>query len=263
VTRGARSGFFAAVALAFVVFAPACIELSVDADAIGSIEFSAPSNPSLIVGDTLRDTLGVVEPLKARVYAVNGEEMTGEGVSFISADSVSSVVGAGLVVSKATFTGTSKLFASVGGLQSIVRSVEVIRRPDTLLVSGASRDTVLYRLPTSGTADDTSATVSFVVRSGATPVNAVRVSFELWHHGTKLSPSDTGVFSLLNSAGRASRVDTTDGSGVASRRLRVRTVAGAILNDSIEVRARATPGGSKPTLGPDSIVVLVRPATPP
>ena len=243
--------------LCAVATVASCIQLSVDPKAIGSIEFVAPTNPSVVVGDTLRDASGRAERLRANVYAADGAQLTDIPVTFVNTDSLLKIVG-GMVVTRRAVTGTAKLFAVAGGLQSISRNLDVILRPDSIAPSRAL-DSVLYVPSASGTAIDTSRSVAVVVRSGSTPVNSVRVAFSLERRGVVLAAGDTLTYALLNALGRVSMVDTTDGAGVASRIFRVRSTAGTVLRDTIVVRATVALGG--PPLGgaPATMTVVVRP----
>jgi hypothetical protein len=245
--------------LALAAGTTSCIELSVDAKALASIEFSAPSSPSVVLGDTLRDTLGLREPLKARIFAADGSEITGTDISYVSTDTFVNVVSGGYIFAKKG-PGTAKVFAIAGGLQSSVRNIEVIVRPDSLAPNGSGVDTVRLRAPTTGTTVDSSLALSFTVRKGATPVNAVRVTFQLFRRGVALARGDTAVYALVTSSGRVSTVDTTDASGVVSRNLRVRITAGTSINDSLEVRADAVLGGTPLKGAPAKRTVYVFPA---
>lgn len=247
--------------LALAAGTASCIELSVDPDALAAIEFTATTNPSVVANDTLRDTLGVVEPLRARAFGGDGDEIADLPITFVATDTFVTVVNGNLLVGRPGVSGTAKVYAIAGGLQSLVRNVEVIARPDSIAPNSASRDTVSYRPATAGTATDTSTSVGFVVRSGLTTARAVRVKFEILRGGAVLAPGDTGTYALVSASGRISAVDTTDGSGIVSRTLRVRTVAGTVLRDTIEVRANATIGGPPLKGAPALVTIVVIPAS--
>ncbi len=235
----------------------ACIELSVDPTAIGSIQFDAPPAPSIVKGDTLRDTTGAVTRLHARVFAANGDEITDAEVLFTNTDSLVSIKDGSLVVSTRDTTGTAKLYASIGGLQSSARSLPVIPRPDSI-APRVTLDTIAYRSVTTGTSLDT-ASIGFTVRSGTSTVGPVRVTFQLYRGGTLLAPDDTATYALVTTVGRVSTVDTTDGSGLALRVLRVRIPAGSTPTDTLVVRARTALGGAPLKGDTIAATILVRP----
>lgn len=214
-----------------------CIELSVDPSTIGSIEFPPPASPSLILGDTLRDSTGALARLQARVFTTGGDEITDIAITYVNSDSLVRIVDGALVVTNDTLPGTARVYAEAGGLQSSARTLEVVRRPDTLAARVAV-DTVAYGVP----AVDTSTAVGFFVRRGSTGVGSMRVTLQLLRAGVPLAVADTTTYALVNAQGRVSNVDTTDTSGLVERRFRLRTVAGAAIAESLQVRASVVVG---------------------
>lgn len=245
------------VSLCAAVGTAACIELSVDPTAVGSIQFDAPPATAIVIGDTLRDTTGAVSPLRARVFAANGDEITDAEVLFTNTDSLVTIEDGNLVVSTRDTTGTAKLFASIGGLQSSARSLPVIPRPDSI-APRVTLDTIAYRPATTGASLDT-LSIGFIVRAGTSTVGPVRVSFQLYRGGTPLAPNDTVTYALITAVGRVSTVDTTDGSGLALRVLRVRIPAGSTPTDTLVVRARTALGGAPLKGDTIAATILVRP----
>ncbi len=245
------------VSLCAAVGTAACIELSVDPTAIGSIQFDAPPAPSIVKGDTLRDTTGAVARLHARVFAANGDELTDAEVLFTNTDSLVTIEDGNLVVSTRDTVGTAKLYASAGGLQSNARSIPIIRRPDSI-APRITVDTIDYRAVTSGSSLDT-ASIGFIVRSGTSTVASVRVSFSLYRGGALLAPDDTVTYALVTSVGRVSTVDTTDASGLALRILRVRIPSGSTPTDTLVVRAHTALGGAPLKGDTIGVTILVRP----
>jgi hypothetical protein len=162
-----HTSFLFATGAVLLSGAAACIDLSVDPDAVGSIEFPPLPSPSVISGDTLRDTTGVPYPLAAVVYAANGDVLSDRAVTFLSTDTLTHINEGGIVIGDTlTFGSTefvSRLVASVDGLQSLVRNVAVVPRPDTIVRQGAAVDTIAYSLPAQ--AADTSMALSVKLSS--------------------------------------------------------------------------------------------------
>lgn len=237
-----------------------CIDLTVDPKEIAAIEFVAPATPAFIVGDSLRDTLGTVTRLEAKVFDAGGDLVPNAPLYFVATDTFARVVGGSLLVANKTNVGTTKVYAVTGRLQSVARTLSIIASPDSLAFTPATVDTIKLKVPTTGSAIDTSATVKVTVRAAGSVSSAVRVRFELVRRGTPLGPADTATYALVNTGLRPSRVDTTDATGTASRTLRVRVAAGASVLDTLVVRATATMGGTlrnKPAL--KTILVLPAP----
>lgn len=211
--------------LCVVVVASACIDLSTDPDEIVAIEFGELPWPSVVAGDTLRDAAGVVAPLVARLFDAEGQLVTGGSVEFLARDTTVTIAGGNLVIGRATADGLARLLASGAGLQSIVRQLEVVPRPDSLAAGGAV-DTLRWVVP-DAPITNTSGTIGVRVLSGSgTAARGVRswiVRFRLEFRGEAIADGDTTRVFLVNESGRPSGTDTTDAQGAASRRLRVRT----------------------------------------
>ena len=161
------------------------------------------------------------------------------------------------------------LIVYTGDMQMLVEPDGVPRAMDKIMeaaeahgghLAGRTNDTIKVKVPATGSALDTSATVKVTVRAAGSVASTVRVRFELSRRGTPLGPADTATYALVSTGLRASRVDTTDATGTASRTIRVRVAAGASVLDTLVVRATATMGGvvrNKPAL--KTILVLPAP----
>jgi hypothetical protein len=208
----------------------ACSEVSTDPDVPVAIEIVPPILPAIAEGDTLRDSLGMVQPVLVRVLNSQNQVIPDAPVRFftirndasiIEVDSVTGVV-AGLRL------GEADVVARLNGLQSIRLTMRVTPAPDTVAPVSALVDSVLY-----GIADDTARKLEVTVSKRTTTVSGsdtiVRVPF--WRvRYTVVDPPDlaantdtTRVYIAHESSNRLSRVDTTDASGVARRRLRFPT----------------------------------------
>lgn len=246
VVRVARVARVAPVALLC-----ACIDLSVDADAVGSIDFPPLPSPSVVAGDSLRDTTGAPFQLRADVYAADGTLLTDRPVTFLTADTLARITDGGFVIGNSLTFGdaefVSRLFASVEGLQSLVRNVNVVPRPDTMIrQSTGTADTIEYNLP--ALASDTSLlSLQVVLRSYTTadtiPVSDYLVTYRLVTFAGDTVPSTdtTRAFFMVDNAGKITTVDTT-ASGAAKRNLRFRINQGQAAIDSIIVLAEARVG---------------------
>lgn len=227
-----------------------CIDLSVDPDAVGSIEFPPLPSPSVVAGDSLRDTTGVPFALVANVYAADGTLLPDRPVSFLVADTNVRLTAGNFVIGDAlTFGNTefvSRLFASTDGLQSLVRTVHVVPRPDTMVRQGTdTSDIIEYSLP--ALASDTSMALSVRLQSyratDTIPVSRYVVKYRLmtFTGATVPSTDTTRAFFMVDNGGRVTTMDTTD-AGLASRRLRFRINQGQAAVDSIIVLAEARRG---------------------
>ena len=240
--------------------AAACIDLSTDPDEIVAIQFDELPWPSIVAGDTLRDSTGAVAPLGARLFDGDGDEVTGP-VEFLSQETKVQVIDGGRVVAADTATGIVHLLASTAGIQSFVRQLEVVTAPDSVAAEGAIEP--LGWVVPDDPAENTSVALGVRVFSttGDEPegVRAWVVSFDLEVSGNPIAPGDTTQLFLVTEAGRPSRSDTTDTQGHASRRLRLRIAPGLIPPDSAVITVRASYQGAPLIGSPVRLVLPIQP----
>ena len=245
------------LAFAAVAIAAACVDLSTDLDAVAAIEFGELAWPSIVAGDTLRDSTGAAARLRARLYDGNGDEVTAE-VEFISQDKDVRVVDGSLVVADDKASGTARLLASTSGIQSIVRQLEVVAAPESLAAEGTVSP--LSWVVPDDPALNTSVALGVRVLDGAGQgVRSWVVTFELNIRGQVVARSDTSHVFLVNEAGRPSYADTTDTQGIASRKVRLRIAAGLVAPDSAVVTVRASHRGTALRGSAIRLVLPIRP----
>ncbi len=196
--------------------AVACVKITDNSTTVLSIQFDSLPSPSVVLGDSLRDTAGKVTAPTVRAFNYQGEEIVAPPVVFYAPDrgiSVDSVTG--VVTADSLRSTPARIVATVGGLQA-VRTIDVTLRPD-LVVALRGRDTLQYsRVDTTVNVSDQ---LTIKVTHGTAPADsAVRsyvVSFSI------VSGGDSRLADLVN-GGTVSAVDTTDASGVAGRALKIR-----------------------------------------
>lgn len=250
--------------------AVACIDITVDSNAVTSLEFVPFPYPSIDAGDMLRDGNDVPVRLRANVFLANGTVDAEREVQFIVFDSAVEVTTDGYLrasaLDSADVSDSARIVAVVGSLQSTVRRALVVSRPDTLLRSNAAqeRDTIEYVLPTAeGTSD--ALTVTLRGKNHGQPIAVPGYVTRFWlrkFNGDTVASADTSQSFALIEQGRGSAIDTTDALGTASRQVRWRFRTGQPGTDSIQVLAQVRRGSR--IVKPDTIVwrVLVRPKPP-
>ncbi len=240
----------------FSVAASACTDLSGSSTSVLSIQFDTLGAPSVVVGDTLRDTTGAVIVPVVHAFNFDGQEITSVPVRFQSPDSgivVDSVTG--IIVGDSLRSTPARIVATVGTLQAIQR-VDLTLRPD-LLAAVNGRDSLSYSLL--DTTLNVSPKLTVKLTHGIAPddsvVKSYIVSFSI------VSQSNPSLGELVNDGGRPSIVDTTDTNGVAGRAIRLHPVfltSGTTL-DSIFVNATVRYRGSPVSGSPVQFVLLVKP----
>jgi hypothetical protein len=246
-----------AVLLAFFAiagFTAACTDISGSSTSVLSIQFDSLSAPSVVLGDTLRDTTGAVVRPMVHAFNFKGEEIIPAPVFFVSPDSGITVDSAtGIVFGDSLRSTPARIVATVGTLQAI-QYVDVTLRPDLVQAVNAL-DSLKYSLL------DTTLNVSPLLQvrltHGVAPndsaVKSYIVSFAI------VAQSDPQLGELVNDAGKASVVDTTDASGIAGRKIRLHPVFLRSAVDSIVVNATAKYRGVQVNGSPVRIVLQLKP----
>lgn len=247
------------------VAAVACVDLSAPA---GAASISPLILPSLFVvqGDVMRDSTG--NPAKPTIiaYDQNGNPLSGITPRFFLTDSIPHAhfdPATGIIHGDSL--GIAHIVGQIGNLQTAVFSLPVTLAPDTMvrvLVGGG--DTLRATVTNdSATSRGQLAAQVRVTGGGANhvPIQGVRVAFTLVHSFASRT-SSPAVF-LADDSGNLSQLDTTDATGLASRRV---TIVSSFLADqtlfsrvdSVEVRATASYRGVSLPGSPVHIVIPVK-----
>ena len=261
-----------AIGVAMVV-AAACSDIPTDPKIPFAIEFNRAPSPSVVLGQDMFDSLGIVRPLRAIVFNSKGDSIPGAAVTYhaVAGDSVPFTVNptTGQVTGKAApaFAGKiGRVYAQAGGLQSQTIPVTATRSADALIAIAPLDTDLVLRFTTT---DPLPLSRSFSVRlrhtpvageaAGDTLVPAYLVRFRIVQPAA--AATDTSYLMLTNGDRKRSELDTTDANGVASRIVRVRRVnfpfskpaPGDTIVDTITIRASAVRqnGTPVPTSGAD------------
>ena len=252
---------------ALVIAGLACGEVPTFQEGVAYISPVILPAPAVALGDTLRDSTGVVTPL--RLYGIDSD---GDTVSTIApVFVVTTVPGPSVTLTPANFViGDSvrpvQIVGQVGSrLQTPVATLDVVRQPDSIAATGATST----RFPAPGGTEVTSiVSLGVSVTSppvGTTVLRAGVKSIIVRYEVTRVFPvtatiPDTTLV-LLDDGGRfrlptgRTTVDTTDASGNATRRIR----AIPLGFDSVEVIASANDLRGVPLKGsPIRFVVTTR-----
>jgi hypothetical protein len=201
-------------------------------------------SPGLVAGDTMRDSTGLVAPLRITAYGVDGEVLPSQPpLTFVVLDTGAHMVDALLLGDNAG--RTVRVVGTVGSLQSQFASVKVTAEPDTLVAA----DSILHRKAYSINAGDTvsispelSVLVQNLAGTAAAGVEAVIVRYAIDQAPTGNGSGPTVVLASGNV--RSSR-DTSDAGGRASRTARLRIAAlGSFATDTVLVSATASYRGA-------------------
>lgn len=263
-----------------LVAGAACTDLPSDPNAAFSVEFRPAGSPSVVLGDTLRDSLGIAAPLQAIAFNVKGDTIRGAPVRYrlvrnsndtlAPPATVDSVTGKVVASTKSTdVTRSFRVYAEVGGLQSVPETLYVTRRPDRIVAVDGVVTQRLSFLP----ADSLPITPAVSVRllhdtdgaAGDTVVPRYEVRFRIVSPAS--AATDTSYVMLTAGDRRRSTADTTDANGLASRQLRVRRSlfplskpvepGDSLIRDTVKVEARAYYRDGPVSGSPVSLLVIL------
>jgi hypothetical protein len=206
-----------------------------------AIEFHEPQLPSLVVDDSLRDTLGNVDSLQAIVFNASGDTIHDAPLRYVHADTTH-IVNIDSVSGKvfAHDTGQARVVAQALTLQSPPETLFVVEAPNHFVNTTPLQDTLNF----TSVRADTLFPLTVALSSGAPPaaVNHYRVEYRFIYPADLNTKDSTRV--LLTDENRTfSLVDTTSIAttgvgGVATRFLRISPFAHH-FNDTVVVEARA------------------------
>lgn len=248
-----RAGAIPLSFIAGAILLGACVDIPTGDNDILSLQFNSLPSPSVVVGDTLRDSSGVVTPVSVTAYNYSGDVVDNAAATFSTVDRGIRVDAAsGRVIGDSVRTG-ARIFAALDGLTGLA-TIAVSLRPDTVVGSNA-RDSLSYSLT------DTAANVSPAIGvrvihgpiAGDSSVASYYVSFRI------LSPADPALARLVRDDGVASSADTTDAGGIASRKIMIDVRRLTSLVDSIVVQANVRYRGINVRGSPARLVLKVKP----
>ena len=254
-----RALVFAATAAALLgAGALSCGEVPTLEDDIAYISAVDLPAPAVAAGDTLRDSLGVVAPLRVHAFDRGDVEIPDVVTTFVltTLPSPLSVTDDGFVSASDTASAVQnvQLVGRVGGrLQTTPANLLVVSQPDSMAhASAAVRDTTLPALDTMRVA-----VTGLNAKGSRVAVPGIIVRYRI---AGVFGPAPAGATVLLTLDGRTvsrpdstAAVDTTDSAGETSRML---VVAGAGV-DSVVVFARARSLRGQPLRG-DSLRFILR-----
>jgi len=249
----------------------ACLDISSPVTGIVSITTVLAPIPSVSVGDSSRDTLGEIQPLRVYAFGPNGDTIRDARVVFFALDTtkklhIDSLTGIAHGDSLSPNAAVSARVTPASGKGSL--QTPVVPYPVVPVPVSAAKDSDVTLFAFNPTVQDTlssellSPPLSVTVKgSGNTVVQKYLVSFEIIRSPHSKNGQPTVI--LSDDASKLSSVDTTDASGHGSRRLRVRRTAlddNVLLGatDTAVVRVHLYYRGALPVTPADSFIVPIR-----
>lgn len=242
------------VLLALFTLTAACTDIPSGANAIASIQFDSLPSPSVVLGDTLRDEAGKAATLTARAFAYGAKPVLDAPFRYFALDRGLTVDSStGRVIGDSVRATPARVLVTVAGLQALL-PIPVVFKPDTVVISHG-RDSLSYSVIDSSV--NVSPALSVTVRHTLTRSDSLVRSYLVTFAIT--NQTDTLAAQLVNDAGAPSARDTTDASGVASRRIRIRPTRLKSVTDSVLVSASVRYRGAHVRGSPALLVLRVKP----
>ena len=223
-----------AVAVGAAWLAVACLDISSPVTGISGITSVLLPTPSVVVNDSLRDTIGVPAPLVVYAFGPNGDTVRDVVVRYFAIDStqklhVDSITGFAWGDSLSPLARVVARVTPANG-KGVVQTLQVPLPVVPTPVSATKAD-ALIDFPFDPTTLDTlgagvlspSLDVT-VVGDGDTPIQSYVVSYKIVRMPTSEVAGEPTV-RILDRSGNDSTIAITSSSGVASKQLRVRLKA--------------------------------------
>ena len=254
--------------------AVACLDISSPVTGISSITTVLLPTPSVVVNDSLRDTLGFAQPLVVYAFAPNGDTVRDVTVRYFAidptqklhVDSMSGYAWGDSLSPLAKVVARVTPASGKGVIQTLQVALPVVPTP----VEATTAD-ALIDFPFDPTTVDTLASGVLspglevkVVGDADTPIDSYVVSYKI----VRMPSSETGepTVRILDRSGNDSTIAVTSSGGVASRQLRVRLSAipnvlrGPPATDTVVVQVRVLYQGKPLPVKPsDSFTLVLRP----
>ena len=226
---------------ALVVFtvALACTTVPTDPNAVLSLGLTPPQLPSMVVFDSLHDTLGNVVPLTATAFNNQGESIPGAPIRYLVLTGRENVAIDPLSGKMfATDTGAARVLAFVGGIQTLPVTIPVVLHPDSLSPLDSSAYTLDYN---KAAGRDTTWPLRTVLKHitafDTTGISPYRLQYVITYpsSNTNLNPTNPQI---VNAALVPQLVDTTVGGGLSTLQLKL-TLLADTLTDTMGVNVFA------------------------
>jgi hypothetical protein len=239
-TRAARR---ALVACAVLGLAVACVELGGPKEGVVAISNLRLPYPSVVIGDLLRDSLGVATPLRIAAFGPNGDSLNAEPITFVALDTTISVDADGFVRGRFRDSVGGRVVAGAGGLQTPTHRIIVTFAPTGTTKSAAATAIAFdAALPDTSEKQNWSPALELTLTGDAGAPQGYVVTYSLERTpAPKVAGTPTAF--IADAAGKPMPRDTTDTKGVASRIVVLRQAAvedplrAGTKTDTIIVRA--------------------------
>jgi hypothetical protein len=252
----------------------ACSDIfgSASRNTIASISALSLPSPTVVVGDVMRDSLGVPAPVTIVAFDADGNVVANQTPTFTILDATKSTLSTSLTIDQNGFvhgvtrdTVGARVFAGLGTLTAPAQRIFVSVAPTKAAKTVATLDINFDPQVTDTLAQSNWSALGLTLTDGSgLAAQGFVITYAITRFPTPLATGDTAAY-LADDAGRASARDTTDIRGVASRRIVLRqskldtvAVRKGLKTDTIVVRATVKYNGADIAGSPFDYVVPVK-----
>jgi hypothetical protein len=206
--------------------AVSCTTIATNPDVIFSISLDSLPSPSVVAGDTMRDTNGVVQPLTAQGYNIQGQLLPNAHIQYLSlSPSQLSINASNIAVGTPLGDSLARVVASTPGFQSLPFGLPVVLRPDSIVHADSDSASTLVLTLTGGPDSNLSVPLVALLKHIPDTVGGDSLSRSYIEHFQITYPpsaaagtgtiTDTALIAYLATGplGIPARTDTSDANG--------------------------------------------------
>jgi hypothetical protein len=233
----------------------ACTDITSDPKTVVAVSLDYVASPSVVAGDTMRDTNGVVQRLRGTAYNFRGQAIAGYPIIYRAIDLGLHIVDSGFVVADTASLLPVRILADAGGLQTQPVQLFIVP-PPYQVIKVDTTDSVVYSLHDTTSILSSPLTVRVLPQDTVTttiPIQGYLVSYAIQQ------ATDTVWAQLVNGTGQPQHVDTTGSAGTAGQSVRIRPLQLPMVTDSVIVLATVKYRGAPLPGSPVKFVLRVKP----
>jgi hypothetical protein len=223
------AGTVGVLALAIVASAT-CTKIPTNPASVFSLALDSLPGPSVVAGDTLRDTNGIATPLSGLAYNIQNQPLHTVRVQFISlSPGQLGINSSNFAIGTPSGDSIVRVVADADGLQSLPFNVPVVLKPTNLVHADSdSISTMTLSLTNPDSNVSVPLNIFLIHQPDTLGADSVTRSYIVHYQivypasaagGTGTPTDSTLPAYLIGGVGQPARTDTTDGNGMGTRQV--------------------------------------------
>ncbi len=203
-----------------------CTTIATNPDIVFSISLDSLPSPSVVARDTMRDTNGVVQPLTAEGYNIQGHLLPNAHIQYLSLSPTQlGINNSNIAIGTPVGDSLARVVASTPGFQSLPFGIPVVLRPDSILHADTNSVSTLVLSLTGGPDSNLSVPLIALLKHIPDTLGGDSLSRSYIEHFQITYPpsaaagtgtiTDTALIAYLSTGplGIPARTDTSDANG--------------------------------------------------